>query len=102
MTKEEILDILKERLGDAIYILIVLKEGPLLKEQIKERANEYYKSKGNNNSDLIPSRHILDIYTARLEGAGLVNVREIGRARVYERSQLAEVLTNHIKLRPIK
>lgn len=101
-TKEDILEILRDRLGDGIYILIALKDGPLLKEQIKDHVNETYQLKVNPNVTLIPSRHILDIYTARLEGAGLVNVREIGRARMYERSELAEVLTTYMKVKSSK
>ncbi|MDC3424294.1 hypothetical protein NC797_07200 [Aquibacillus sp. 3ASR75-11] len=99
MTKEDILDTLSQRLGDAMYILIVLKDGPLLKEKIPEHVNEYYQQKmGEPEKEVISSRHKLDILTAKLEGAGLVNVQEVGRARMFERSKLADELSRHMKL----
>ncbi|MFC0273769.1 hypothetical protein ACFFIX_20490 [Metabacillus herbersteinensis] len=102
MNKEDLLDILSERLNNGIHILIALKDGPLLKEEIMERVNTYYKEKMKTNENLIASKHTLNIYAARLEGAGLVNVKELGRARMYSRSELADELTAYMKQKKLR
>jgi hypothetical protein len=99
MTKEEILETLLNRLGDGSWFLLALKVSnePLLKERLRDKVNELYQEKMGTNDLLIPSRHSLDIWTARLEGAGLVDVQEIGRARIFKLSNLAFELLEYKK-----
>lgn len=65
---------------------------PLLKEQLKDEVNRIYlekkKSADNDLKPLVTSRYVLDRFTQRLEGAGLVDVEEIGKARLYSLSKL--------------
>ncbi|WP_078557279.1 hypothetical protein [Bacillus alkalicellulosilyticus] len=96
MTKDEVLQLIYERLGDGIYILIALKEGPLLKEQLWHNVNQLYKEKVKTDKDLIPSRYTLDIYTARLDAVGLVNIKEMGRGRLYSLSPFYQELASYI------
>jgi len=108
LTREEILDRLSENLDDGAWFLRVLKQHTRLsKEQLKDLVNEQYKQmieeKNKEKDDeektevkkLVNSRHVLDVMTARLEGAGLVKVTHYGRARVYELSDLAIELINY-------
>ncbi len=94
LNREEILSTLLEHLQDGIWGIAILKrEGVAInKEKLKDMVNEYYKEKNNVDINLINSRHSLDIFAARLEGAGLVNVSEVGRARVYTLSKLGQEL----------
>jgi hypothetical protein len=97
INKEEIFDIFAERLEDGIWFILALKEKnkPILKDHLKDEVNELYIKKmtanrsNTNVGPLITSRYILDRYTNRLEGAGLVNVENIGKARLYSLSNLA-------------
>jgi hypothetical protein len=93
MKVEEILDILiKRNKPDGFYFLAVLKlaKGPMLKEKLWEEVNNQYKKR--KGEELIKSRYTLDTIAARLYGAGLVNIEEIGRARLYSISPLGEFL----------
>lgn len=94
MTREEILQNLLEQLGDGVWGLAILKrEGtPINKEKFRDLINDYYQENRETDEKLIKSRHTLDIFAARLEGAGLVRVSELGRAKVYTLSQLGEEL----------
>lgn len=91
---EDIFEMYQERLRDATWLLVALKEAgqPLLKEKLKEEANRVYAEKNNRNSDdppLIGSRHTLDLYTSMLYGACLVDVTEVGKARMYSLTTVA-------------
>ncbi|MDX8367931.1 hypothetical protein [Cytobacillus sp. IB215665] len=101
MTREEILDILLDRLEEGTWVLAALKTAPkpLLKEQLRDKVNELYSEKtgADETQQLISSRYILDTYTSRLEGAGLVNVEVIGRARLFSLSELAHELLEYRK-----
>ncbi|MGY3716935.1 hypothetical protein ACWE42_15580 [Sutcliffiella cohnii] len=99
LTVEYILDIMIEQLQDGIWFLLVLKEAgkPLLKETLKDEVNRIYLEKGNNTSNLVTSRYILDRYTGRLEGAGLVNVEEIGKARLYSLSEFGYKFIDYVR-----
>lgn len=91
---EEIFEMYQERLGDATWLLVALNEAgePLLKEKLKDETNRIYaerKRNNPNNTPLINSRHMLDHYTSMLYGACLVDVREIGKARMYSLTKVA-------------
>lgn len=87
------------------FLWALMKEkGSLHKEQLRDIANEGYREmqlrSGNlKPSPLVPSRHGLDIHTARLEGAGLVSVKEIGRIRMYSLTELGQELLNYVAKR---
>ncbi|MER7786503.1 MULTISPECIES: hypothetical protein [Streptomycetaceae] len=92
----ELLDILGDRLGnEGLCFLIALAESdrPLLKAQLGDRAQELHK----NGTTALNSRHHLDILTARIEGAGLVDVTEVGRSRLYSLSNLGNILIEHLQ-----
>ncbi|MDE5055273.1 hypothetical protein NDK25_23950 [Niallia taxi] len=96
----EVLDILRDRLGkEGLCFLIALAESdkPLLKAQLGDRAQELHTESYGNTTAAINSRHHLDILTARLEGAGLVDVNEVGRSRLYSLSMLGNILIERLK-----
>lgn len=93
VTRDEILQALLDRLGDGQWMLAVLMthNKPLNKEKLGSLTNEFYRK--FKNKDLIGSRHTLDELTARLEGAGLVDIPDLGgRARFYVISKLGKEL----------
>lgn len=95
INKEDIFDIFAERLENGIWLILALKEKnkPILKDHLKDEVNQLYITKKSSNGSaiapIITSRYVLDRYTNRLEGAGLVNVENIGKARLYSLSPLA-------------
>jgi hypothetical protein len=104
--REGFMNILAQNLSEESkwFLWALLKEKrPLHKEELRELANAGFRdmNKGESVTEttLVASRHALDIHTARLEGAGLVNVRGIGRVRMYSLTTLGEellkFLTNH-------
>lgn len=82
------------------FLFVLYKErGALNKERLRNVANnQYQKFIGNSSTNLIVSRHGLDIHTARLEGAGLVHVEEIGRIRMYSLSKLGKELLAYLTI----
>jgi DNA-binding PadR family transcriptional regulator len=94
LSVEYIFDIFTERLQqEGIWFILALRDNkPLLKEQLKDEVNRIYmkniKPSQSQSKPLVTSRYVLDRYTALLEGAGLVNVEEIGKARMYSLSEL--------------
>lgn len=99
LSREQILTILSDRLGNGKWALAILKKEnrPLNKELLGELVNESYQQQARDGKKLLGSRHMLDEMAARLEGAGLVDVSEVGRARLYQLSQLGEELILHIQ-----
>ncbi|MGE7692301.1 hypothetical protein ACQKMI_24375 [Lysinibacillus sp. NPDC097214] len=103
MQETDFLDILLENLSieSKWFLFILLQEGkPINKALLNDMANESYAKKQSEkeqptNELLIPSRHLLDIHTARLEGAGLVKVEKLGRIRMYSITDLGEKLINY-------
>ncbi len=104
MQENEFLDILSEHLSNESkwFLFILQQEGkPINKELLKDMANESFSNRNSekgipNNEPLIPSRHLLDIHTARLEGAGLVDVEKLGRIRMYSITSLGKRLLEYI------
>lgn len=109
MTNFDFLDVLKKNLSieSKWFLLILLQQSEAInKEQLRELANQLYmdneKKKGNETpNQLISSRYLLDIHTARLEGAGLVQVKEIGRMRLYSITDLGKTLIDFLRKHPI-
>lgn len=91
---EKIFDKLQESLSlqsKWFLVTLITENRDLHKEELRNLANDAYKKKvtGSGSDDLlVPSRYNLDLHTARLEGAGLVNVKEVGRVRIYSVSTL--------------
>lgn len=93
LSVDYIFDIFTERMQqEGIWFMLALRDAkkPLLKEQLKDEVNRIFMEKKNQSNPLVTSRYILDRYTERLEGAGLVNVDEIGKARLYSLSKLGQ------------
>ncbi|SDO15421.1 hypothetical protein SAMN04487897_10925 [Paenibacillus sp. yr247] len=99
LSREQILSILSDRLGHGKWALAILKKEnrSLNKELLGELVNETYQQQTQTDKKLLGSRHMLDEMAARLEGAGLVDVSEFGRARLYTLSKLGEDLILHIQ-----
>lgn len=69
----------------------------LHKEELRDLTNEFYLKRAQKKDQsfdekLISSRYSLDVHTSRLEGAGLVHVRNVGRVRFYSISDLGKKL----------
>lgn len=100
LEKKDIYDLLVQNLSTESkwFIFALSKEkNPLHKENLRDVANEQYKKANQpKNDNLIASRHGLDIHTARLEGAGLVVVQEIGRVRMYSLSEMGQELLSYL------
>ena len=98
MSVDELFHILYERCKDeGLMFLVALEDAnePLLKDKLKDQVNRFYKNTYNIDEDLIKSRHTLDTWTARLEGAALVDVKEIGRARMYSITDLGRTMIEY-------
>lgn len=106
----EIMNIIRDNLSnESQWILFTLKgaKSPLRKELLWEQTNEIHskfkkddeKSLQTNNKDekLLSSRYVLDIHTARLEGAGLVEVEVLGRVRLYKITNWGKEFLEYIK-----
>ncbi|MGE7921206.1 hypothetical protein ACQKM9_20030 [Viridibacillus sp. NPDC093762] len=96
------MDILKKNLSDEskwILSALITSTNPTSKEKLWELTNTLYIEKGISNdptAKIISSRYVLDIHTARLEGAGLVEVTALGRIRVYSVSEFGRMLITHL------
>ncbi|OUM87557.1 MAG: hypothetical protein BAA01_06610 [Bacillus thermozeamaize] len=90
MTREQILTKLLEHIGDGLWMLAALAKAgkPVNKERLKELTNNHYRLKRQEGELPIRSRHTLDLLAARLEGAALVDVEGVGRAKMYTLSEL--------------
>ncbi|WP_084242425.1 hypothetical protein [Planomicrobium okeanokoites] len=99
-TREDILDILVTRLTDESMLLLgtlmKIKE-PIAKEELWRAANQVKKSTDPKKENVINSRYTLDTSIARLEGAGLLNVKAYGRIRTYTVSELGYEFYQHYK-----
>jgi predicted ArsR family transcriptional regulator len=112
MTKDEILETLKNNLDHfgktALYILS-RESIPVGKESLGEMINERWRSlrqkakdegklpQEEKIEDLVKSRYSLDIGMARLEGAGLVHIKQHGMARLYSLSPLGLVMCEYLQ-----
>lgn len=96
MTREQILECLLTKIGDGIWVLAALmKVGkPINKAGLKKLTNDHFCLKKQSDELPIRSRHTLDQITARLEGAGLVNIQVIGRTRMVQLSDLGNEVIN--------
>lgn len=105
MSSSEIIDVLCENLNDGIWALRVLyAEGAMNKEKLWDYINQYHKDYQIENEKImrvkiLPSRYALDIMTARLEGAGLISFKAIGRVRIYDVTDLGNVLIKELEKR---
>ncbi|EOO09637.1 hypothetical protein IGA_06265 [Bacillus cereus HuA3-9] len=104
MSSSEIIDVLCENLNDGIWALRVLyAEGAMNKEKLWDCINQYHKDyqieneKNYEGKKILPSRYSLDIMTARLEGAGLISVKAIGRVRICDVTNLGFALIKELE-----
>ncbi|QST02875.1 hypothetical protein IMZ31_20205 (plasmid) [Pontibacillus sp. ALD_SL1] len=111
MERDDIMKLLADRLNDNRYMLLGLAkyehnfDRSPSKMQLMDYANKLYEkaveqgieTPENPEQPLIGSRHVLDVYAAKLEGAGLVNVEEIGRVRVFRLSKFGRELLQYIQ-----
>lgn len=104
LVESEILDVLIENLSNeskCLLATLIKNEDEISKEQLRDLSNSLYinseMEKGHKSpTPLIASRHSLDVHTARLEGAGLVHVREVGRIRLYSITKLGKRLVEYM------
>lgn len=97
---KKILSILSENLtNESMWFLYTLRteDRELHKEELRDLTNEFYLKRAQKKDQsfdekLISSRYSLDVHTSRLEGAGLVHVRNVGRVRFYSISDLGKKL----------
>ncbi|MED3687193.1 cell division protein FtsZ [Bacillus thuringiensis] len=106
MSSQEIIDTLCDTLNDGIWALRVLHlEGSMHKEGLWAYVNKFHREcqieqYGNyEEKKILPSRYSLDIMTARLEGAGLITYRQLGRVRIYQVSKLGNVVIHELEKR---
>jgi len=87
LLEEKFFEMLAENLSNESkwFLVILEQESPnhLNRELLWEKVNELYAEYNKSEESLINSRYVLDIHTARLEGAGLVKVEKIGKLRLY-------------------
>lgn len=101
MTREQILECLLDNAGSGLWIMAALKLNgkPINKVRLREITNSHFLSKNSDAYDLpIRSRHTLDQMTARLEGAGLVEILGVGRAKMYTLSELGHEIIRFSQL----
>lgn len=101
LSKEEIFKVLKESLTRESLLLFTTihqQQSPIAKEELWKLANKQYRLRQTENmdKDFIASRYILDLHIARLEGAGLINVKIYGRIRTYTISTLGNEFWSYI------
>lgn len=89
-----IIPLLQERLTEEskwLLASLLLEKQFVPKERLWELANMHYQAeKGKQDKQLIKSRHFLDNFMHRLEGAALVDLQKIGQARLYKITPLGE------------
>lgn len=99
--KEDILQILKNSLTRESLLLFTTihqQQSPIAKEELWKLANKQYRMRQTEKleKEFIASRYILDLHIARLEGAGLINVKIYGRIRTYTISALGYEFWSYI------
>lgn len=85
MNREEILTVLLNNIEETgLWMLATLKVAgkPVSKTNLRDQTNKRYFEK--KEKSLISSRYTLDIFTAKLEGAGLIAVEKVGQVRLYQ------------------
>ncbi|WP_077591204.1 hypothetical protein [Planococcus lenghuensis] len=97
---KEFIDMLNRNLSDESRLLLYtlsLYEKPLNKEMLWKLANEYYLEQTGKEKELLSSRYVLDIHTARCEGAGLIELSTHGRTRLYMMTSLGKEVLEHAR-----
>lgn len=103
LTKENIFEIFKVRMSDESKLLFTTlwnNKEAMAKEQLWKAANLQKKKirpDTDQEKDYINSRYTLDISIARLEGAGLLDVKSYGRIRTYTISLLGREFYEYLK-----
>jgi len=101
LLEEMFFEMLAENLSNESkwFLVILEQESPNLvnKELLWEKVNDLYSKAKKSEESLIKSRYVLDIHTARLEGAGLVKVERIGQIRMYSITAIGLKLLKYLK-----
>lgn len=103
LTTENIFETFKVRMTDESKLLfstLLNNKEAMAKEQLWKAANlQKRKSRPDTDQekDYINSRYTLDISIARLEGAGLLDVKAYGRIRTYTISSLGRDFYEYLK-----
>jgi hypothetical protein len=92
---EAIIEQIYQAIGEQglMFLVVLKKEGPLLKERLKDEVNNVHESV--YEEPLVQSKHTLNAWCYKLEGAALVNVKEYGRAREYAISELGKAMIEY-------
>lgn len=93
-----VMALLHERLTiESKWILAVLLDEDRFvpKEELWQLVNTRYQQKTSGSKTLIKSRHFLDNFMYRLEGAALVDVQKIGQVRLYEITPLGDAVLKY-------
>ncbi|KGP77795.1 hypothetical protein P364_0131525 [Paenibacillus sp. MAEPY2] len=103
MNREEILSALLCTIDETgLWMLATLRVAnkPVAKNYLREITNKRYIETKMQPEEkiLIPSRYILDITIAKLEGAALIKVERVGQTRLYQLTALGNEI---IKFREI-
>ena len=88
-----IIVLLNERLTvETRWILAVLlkEEREIPKQELWQLVNEQHGERINSDKKLIATRHFLDNFINRLEGAALVNLTKLGPVKLYSISDLGK------------
>lgn len=109
MERLEILRAISSNLEEAQYMLLALskyeqKHGKSpTKSELGEETNKLYRAAmkagaiRGEEEDLIRSRHMLDVFCAKLHGGGLADVQKLGRIRVYQLSKFGKEMLQFMK-----
>lgn len=101
LLEEKFFEMLAENLSNESkwFLVILEQESPnhVNKELLREKVNELYSEIKKSEELLINSRYVLDIHTARLEGAGLVKVERIGKVRMYSITDFGLKLIDYLE-----
>lgn len=107
LEEHEFLSILKDNLSiQSKWILFTLlqadkqKDHYMKKEKLWEQTNQNYannevvKNNDNKTDSILSSRYVLDINTARLEGAGLISFEQVGKTKFYKITEFGKYFLN--------
>lgn len=102
MNETEIIKTLKQSMSTpSLWLLKTLyneKNNTLIaKEILWEKTNELFlKEENNTDFKVISSRYVLDIHTARLEGAALIAYSQIGKVKIYKITDFGIYFLNRV------
>lgn len=100
MEKNDILEVLRTRnKGAGLAILNVLKkaDSKLTRKELTKQTDELLVA--NQLERVFRSRHGIEKYIAKLDGAGLIDIEEFGTSHLYSLSELGDELIKYSLMR---